>query len=43
MEANRVGVEKNLAKIVKNTAHAVGLQMPKEFDHAQYDKDKQGA
>ena len=42
MEANRVGVDKNLASIVKNTASHVGLQMPKEYDHAQHDKDKQG-
>ena len=40
MEANRVGVDKNLASIVKNTAGHVGLQMPKEFDHEQYERDK---
>jgi hypothetical protein len=31
MEANRVGVDKNLANIVRNTAKAVGLSMPKEY------------
>ena len=31
MEANRVGVDKNLANIVKNTAKAVGLSMPIEY------------
>ena len=35
MEANRVGVDKNLANIIKNTAGHVGLQMPKEYDHDQ--------
>jgi len=35
MEANRVGVDKNLANIIKNTASHVGLQMPKEYDHDQ--------
>ena len=43
MEANRVGVERNLASIVKNTAKHVGLQMPKEYDHAKHDKEKKGA
>jgi hypothetical protein len=28
MEANRVGVDKNLANIISSTAKAVGLGMP---------------
>ena len=32
MEANRVGVDKNLANIIKNTAGHVGLQMPKVYE-----------
>ena len=33
MEANRVGCDRNMESIIKNTASQVGLQMPKEYDH----------
>lgn len=32
MEANRVGVDKNIANIVKQTAGHVGLSMPKQYE-----------
>lgn len=32
MEANRVGSDKDISKIVKATAGMVGLQMPKLYD-----------
>jgi hypothetical protein len=32
MEANRVGSDKDISKIVKSTAGMVGLQMPKLYD-----------
>lgn len=37
LEANRVGVDKNLASIIKNTASHVGLQMPKQFEDPKKD------
>ena len=32
MEANRVGSDKDISKIVRSTAGMVGLQMPKLYD-----------
>lgn len=32
LEANRVGSDKDISKIVKSTAGMVGLQMPKLYD-----------
>lgn len=40
MEANRVGVDKNMANIIASTAKAVGLGMPEEFDHRKEDDRK---
>lgn len=40
MEANRVGVDKNMANIISSTAKAVGLGMPEEYDHSKEDEGK---
>jgi hypothetical protein len=37
MEANRVGVDKNLANIVSATAKVCGLSMPIEYKHTDRD------
>ena len=40
MEANRVGVDKNMASIITQTAAHVGLQMPKQFKEEEGEDGK---
>jgi hypothetical protein len=40
MEANRVGVDKNMANIISSTAKVVGLGMPLEYDHSKEEEGK---
>ena len=39
LSLNRVGVQKDFKSIMKQTAHLVGLQLPKEHQHQDNIKD----
>lgn len=36
LTANRIGVERDMKKILASTAKYVGVSMPKEYNHKEY-------